>query len=126
MSKNMLPVWYLPGPFFRYEGDVKELAARARVRIVDANAMSGDPADWPDRAPDDQLPIAVLRPEYAAAEGAHRVAAAVAGEFKKLSPEQQAEQLQRMEAHQAEQDAEAKAAAAKLAAAMGDNPKPKK
>lgn len=36
MKKNM-KIWYLEGPFFRYEEDVKELAAKAGVRIIDAN-----------------------------------------------------------------------------------------
>ena len=34
MSK--LPIWYLIGPFHRYEEDVKSLAKEAGVRIVDA------------------------------------------------------------------------------------------
>ena len=36
--KAKLPIWYLPGPFYRYEQDVKAEAAKAGVRIVDANA----------------------------------------------------------------------------------------
>lgn len=35
MSENN--IWYLPGPFHRYEDDVKELAKKAGLRIVDAN-----------------------------------------------------------------------------------------
>lgn len=30
-------IWYLPGPFHRYEDDVKALAKKAGLRIVDAN-----------------------------------------------------------------------------------------
>ncbi|EPL03885.1 hypothetical protein [Pseudomonas sp. CF161] len=30
-------VWYLPGPFHRYEDDVKALAKKAGLRIIDAN-----------------------------------------------------------------------------------------
>ncbi|WP_458373012.1 hypothetical protein [Pseudomonas laurylsulfatiphila] len=30
-------IWYLPGPFHRYEGDVKAIAKKAGLRIVDAN-----------------------------------------------------------------------------------------
>lgn len=35
MSENN--IWYLPGPFHRYEDDVKALAKKAGLRIVDAN-----------------------------------------------------------------------------------------
>ncbi|EMR4172435.1 hypothetical protein R2537_007477, partial [Pseudomonas aeruginosa] len=37
-QKTKLPIWYLPGPFYRYEQDVKAEAAKAGVRIIDANA----------------------------------------------------------------------------------------
>ncbi len=30
-------IWYLPGPFHRYEDDVKAIAKKAGLRIVDAN-----------------------------------------------------------------------------------------
>jgi FtsZ-binding cell division protein ZapB len=30
-------IWYLPGPFHRYEGDVKAIAKKHGLRIVDAN-----------------------------------------------------------------------------------------
>jgi hypothetical protein len=30
-------IWYLPGPFHRYEDDVKAIANKAGLRIVDAN-----------------------------------------------------------------------------------------
>ena len=33
---NKAPVWYLPGPFTRYNEDVKALAQKSGVRIVDA------------------------------------------------------------------------------------------
>lgn len=32
---NKAPVWYLDGPFTRYNEDVKELAQKAAVRIID-------------------------------------------------------------------------------------------
>lgn len=35
MSDNN--IWYLPGPFHRYEQDVKALAKEAGLRIIDAN-----------------------------------------------------------------------------------------
>lgn len=37
MSKN---VWYLPGPFHRYNEDVKSLAKEAGLRIIDANVTT--------------------------------------------------------------------------------------
>lgn len=53
-TKKSLPVWPLAGPFYMYVEDVKELAAQARLRIVDANVMPDKPpfevapkADWP-------------------------------------------------------------------------------
>lgn len=53
-EKKSLPVWPLAGPFYQYAENVKELAAAARLRIVDANVMPADPpfavapkADWP-------------------------------------------------------------------------------
>lgn len=55
MSKKVsLPVWPLAGPFYQYNENVKDLAAAARLRIVDASYMPQDPpfevapkADWP-------------------------------------------------------------------------------
>lgn len=35
MSTN--DIWYLPGPFHKYEGDIKKLAREAGLRIIDAN-----------------------------------------------------------------------------------------
>lgn len=53
-EKKSLPVWPLAGPFYQYVENVKELAAAARLRIVDATMMPADPpfavapkADWP-------------------------------------------------------------------------------
>jgi hypothetical protein len=53
-AKKSLPVWPLAGPYFIYNENVKELAAQARLRIVDANVMPEKPpfevapkADWP-------------------------------------------------------------------------------
>lgn len=61
MSKK--PIWYLPGPFFRYVEDVKELAAKAGVRIVDANVT----ASRDGAAPEKDLPSVSLKPEYGGA-----------------------------------------------------------
>jgi hypothetical protein len=30
-------IWYLPGPFHRYEEDIKAIAKKAGLRIIDAN-----------------------------------------------------------------------------------------
>jgi hypothetical protein len=55
-------IWYLPGPFHRYEDDVKALAKKAGLRIIDASATESrdNEADSP--------PKARLKPEYAADE----------------------------------------------------------
>lgn len=34
-------IWYLPGPFHRYEDDVKAIAKKLGLRIVDANVTEG-------------------------------------------------------------------------------------
>ena len=33
-------IWYLPGPFYQYQEDVKALAAEAGLRIIDANVTA--------------------------------------------------------------------------------------
>ncbi|MBD9613588.1 hypothetical protein IB245_18985 [Pseudomonas sp. PDM02] len=40
-------IWYLPGPFHQYQEDVKALAKKAGLRIIDANVTEGreDEAD---------------------------------------------------------------------------------
>lgn len=65
MDKNAAKIWYLAGPFFRYEQDVKELAKKAGVRIVDANVTESrkNAADAKD------LPKVTLKPEYRPAKG---------------------------------------------------------
>lgn len=62
--KPKLPVWYLEGPFFRYEQDVKAEAAKAGVRIIDARATS----ERKDEAKN--VPKVTLKAEYRAAEKA--------------------------------------------------------
>lgn len=59
-QKAKLPIWYLAGPFYRYEQDVKAEAAKAGVRIVDANATESR-----DGAAKD-VPKVTLKPEYRA------------------------------------------------------------
>lgn len=59
-QKSKLPIWYLPGPFFRYEQDVKAEAAKAGVRIIDANVT-----DRRDGAAEN-VPKVTLKPEYRA------------------------------------------------------------
>ena len=57
MSENN--VWYLPGPFHRYDGDVKAQAKKAGLVIVDANATD-------DRSgAAEKTPAAKLKPEWA-------------------------------------------------------------
>lgn len=45
-------IWYLPGPFHRYEDDVKVLAKKAGLRIIDANVTEGrdNEAERPPKA----------------------------------------------------------------------------
>lgn len=60
MPKNN--VWYLPGPFHRYEGDLKEIAKKQGLVIVDANVTE-------DRSGEaEKVPEAVLKPEWRDAE----------------------------------------------------------
>lgn len=64
MAKEMMPVWYLAGPFYQYNEDVKALAKKAGVRIIDANMTTSregaaDPADLPTvTRKDDAAPAA--------------------------------------------------------------------
>jgi hypothetical protein len=57
MSENN--VWYLPGPFHRYEDDVKALAKKAGLRIVDANVTESR------EGAAEKPPIAKLKAEWA-------------------------------------------------------------
>lgn len=56
-------IWYLPGPFHRYEDDVKAIAKKAGLRIIDANVTEGrdNEAEKP--------PKAKLKPEYRESNG---------------------------------------------------------
>jgi len=56
--KAKLPIWYLAGPFYRYEQDVKAEAAKAGVRIIDANATDSREGAAKD------VPKVTLKPEY--------------------------------------------------------------
>ncbi|MEQ3620565.1 MAG: hypothetical protein ABNH42_04400 [Marinobacter sp.] len=51
---NKAPVWYLPGPFTRYNEDVKALAQKSGVRIVDARFVPENGRK--DAAPEKDLP----------------------------------------------------------------------
>ena len=58
-NKQKAPVWYLAGPFHRYKEDVKELARKAGVRIIDARFVpEGQRAN---AAPEKDLPKATLK-----------------------------------------------------------------
>ena len=52
-------IWYLPGPFHRYEDDVKALAKKAGLRIIDASVTES--RDNEVESP----PKAKLKAEYA-------------------------------------------------------------
>lgn len=67
MDKFDKKVWYLPGPYYRYEEDVKVLARKNNLRIVDSNAMRTPRDKWPDAADPKDLPNVTLKPQYAAA-----------------------------------------------------------
>jgi hypothetical protein len=55
-------IWYLPGPFHRYEDDVKALAKKAGLRIIDANVTeSRDGAA-------EKTPKVSLKPEWRPAD----------------------------------------------------------
>ena len=60
MSENN--IWYLPGPFHRYEGDVKAQAKKAGLIIVDANVTDSRDGEA------EKTPTAKLKPEWAEAE----------------------------------------------------------
>ncbi|WP_338762017.1 hypothetical protein [Massilia sp. METH4] len=51
-------VWYLPGPFYQYVENVKELADRAGLRIIDANVTE----DRSNEAP--KTPKVTIRDEF--------------------------------------------------------------
>ncbi|MCY1408204.1 hypothetical protein D3C76_551280 [compost metagenome] len=56
MSDNN--IWYLPGPFHRYEDDVKALAKKAGLRIIDANVTESRDGEC------EKSPKAKLKAEY--------------------------------------------------------------
>ena len=80
-QKKTLPVWPLAGPFYMYVENVKELAAAARLRIVDATVMPADPpfpiapkADWPKVTLRDEYKPAKAKKSDAADKSADREA----------------------------------------------------
>lgn len=60
MSENN--IWYLPGPFHRYEDDVKALAKKAGLKIIDASVTENR-----DGAAE-KVPEASLKAEWRAEE----------------------------------------------------------
>jgi hypothetical protein len=56
MSDNN--IWYLPGPFHRYEDDVKAIAKKHGLRIVDANVTESRDGEC------EKAPKAKLKAEY--------------------------------------------------------------
>jgi hypothetical protein len=96
-SRSM-PIWYLAGPFYQYEQDVKALARKAGVRIIDANVT----ASRDNAAPDDQLPTVTIKPQYKPLTAQERaVQESVLAQFRALSPEQQAAAVAEMQARSA-------------------------
>lgn len=51
-------IWYLPGPFHRYEDDIKAIAKKAGLRIIDANVTESRDGEC------EKPPRAKLKAEY--------------------------------------------------------------
>lgn len=51
-------IWYLPGPFHRYEDDVKAIAKKEGLIIIDANVTEDRDGEA------EKPPKAKLKPEY--------------------------------------------------------------
>lgn len=56
MSENN--IWYLEGPFHRYEDDLKALAKKSGLRIIDANVTESR------EGAADKAPKVTLKPEF--------------------------------------------------------------
>ena len=65
MSHNN--IWYLPGPFHRYEQDVKALAKEAGLRIIDANVTES--RDGECENPPEVTVLEVIDPSQVASGG---------------------------------------------------------
>lgn len=59
-KKHELGVWYLSGPFYKYQENVKKLASKAGLRIIDADVTTFRG----DATPEDQCPQVTLKPEF--------------------------------------------------------------
>jgi hypothetical protein len=55
-------IWYLPGPFHRYEDDVKAIAKKAGLHIVDANVTESREGECekPPKVKLKELPVVVV------------------------------------------------------------------
>ncbi len=55
-------IWYLPGPFHRYEDDVKAIAKKAGLHIVDANVTESRDGECekPPKVKLKELPVVVV------------------------------------------------------------------
>ena len=51
-------IWYLPGPFHRYEDDIKAIAKKAGLRIIDASVTESRDGEC------EKSPKAKLKAEY--------------------------------------------------------------
>lgn len=70
MSHNN--IWYLPGPFHRYEQDVKALAKEAGLRIIDANVTES--RDGECENPPEVTVLEVIDPSQVSSGGSGRSA----------------------------------------------------
>ena len=64
-------IWYLPGPFHRYEDDIKAIAKKAGLRIVDANvteSRDGECEKPPKVTLKELPPVPVIVPPQSEAE----------------------------------------------------------
>jgi hypothetical protein len=55
-------IWYLPGPFHRYEDDVKAIAKKSGLRIIDANVTDSREGECekPPKVKLKELPVVVV------------------------------------------------------------------
>lgn len=55
-------IWYLPGPFHRYEDDIKAIAKKAGLRIIDANVTESREGECekPPKVKLKELPVVVI------------------------------------------------------------------
>ncbi len=82
MKTEVKPIWYLAGPFYQYNENVKALAKAAGVVIVDANVTT----DRSNAADPDQLPTVTLVADGTPAARVEAPPAANAGALIDVAP----------------------------------------